>query len=55
VKALAIVVFIERGQIKDPASGQKARADAERGLQELPNWKNTEGLPAAEYEKMKNR
>src|ERR1700704_5244024 len=40
VSALAIVVFIERNQIKDPASGQKARADAERGLQELQNWKN---------------
>ena len=55
VRALAIVVYIERGQIKDPASGAKARGDAERGLQELPNWKNPEGVTAADYEKMKNQ
>jgi tetratricopeptide (TPR) repeat protein len=55
VRALAIVVFIERAQIKDAATGAKARADAERGLQELPNWKNPEGVSAADYEKMKNQ
>ena len=55
VRALAIVVFLERGQIKDAASGAKARADAERGLQELPNWKNPDGVSAADYEKMKNQ
>jgi tetratricopeptide (TPR) repeat protein len=55
VRALAIVVYIERGQIKDPASGQKARADAERGLQELPNWKNPEGVSPADFEKMRNQ
>jgi tetratricopeptide (TPR) repeat protein len=55
VRALAIVVFLERGQIKDPASGAKARADAERGLQELPNWKTPEGVSPADYEKMKNQ
>jgi tetratricopeptide (TPR) repeat protein len=55
VRALAIVVFLERGQIKDPATGAKARADAERGLQELPNWKNPEGVSPADYEKMKNQ
>jgi len=55
VRALAIVVYIERGQIKDAASGAKARADAERGLQELPNWKNPDGVSAADYEKMKNQ
>jgi tetratricopeptide (TPR) repeat protein len=55
VRALAIVVFIERGQIKDAATGQKARADAERGLQELPNWKNPEGVSPADFEKMRNQ
>ena len=55
VRALAIVVFLERGQIKDPASGAKARSDAERGLQELPNWKTPEGVSPADYEKMKNQ
>jgi len=55
VRALAIVVYIERSQIKDPASGAKARADAERGLQELPNWKQPEGVSAADYEKMRNQ
>jgi tetratricopeptide (TPR) repeat protein len=55
VRALAIVVYIERGQIKDAASGAKARADAERGLQELPNWKTPDGVSPADYEKMKNQ
>jgi hypothetical protein len=55
VRALAIVVYIERGQVKDAASGAKARADAERGLQELGNWKNPEGVSPADYEKMRNQ
>jgi hypothetical protein len=55
VRALAIVVFIERNQIKDAATGAKARGDAERGLQELPNWKTPEGVTPADYEKMKNQ
>ncbi len=55
VRALAIVVFLERGQVKDAASGAKARSDAERGLQELPNWKTPEGVSPADYEKMKNQ
>ncbi len=55
VRALAIIVFLERNQIKDAASGAKARADAERCLQELPNWKPTEGVSAADAEKMRNQ
>src|SRR5579859_2853083 len=54
VRALAIVVFLERGQIKDPATGAKARADAERGLQELQNWKPAD-VSAAEMEKLRNQ
>jgi tetratricopeptide (TPR) repeat protein len=54
VRALAIVVYLERGQIKDPASGAKARADAERGLQELQNWKPAD-ISAAEMEKLRNQ
>jgi tetratricopeptide (TPR) repeat protein len=55
VRALAIVVFIERNQIKDPATGAKARTDAERCLQALPGWKQPDGVTPAEYEKMKNQ
>jgi tetratricopeptide (TPR) repeat protein len=55
VRALAIVVFIERNQIKDPATGGKARTDAEKGLAELPNWKKPEGVSDADYEKMRNQ
>lgn len=54
VRALAIVVYIERGQIKDAASGAKARADAEHGLQELQNWKPTD-VSGAELEKLRNQ
>jgi tetratricopeptide (TPR) repeat protein len=55
VRALAIVVFIERNQIKDAATGKKAREDAERGLQQLQNWKPTEGISAADAEKLRNQ
>src|SRR5262249_24669180 len=55
VRALAIVVFLERNAIRDQASGAKARGDAERCLQELPNWKQPEGVSPADYEKMKNQ
>jgi tetratricopeptide (TPR) repeat protein len=54
VRALAIVVFLERGQIKDAASGAKARSDADRGLQELPNWKPADVSPA-DQEKLRNQ
>jgi tetratricopeptide (TPR) repeat protein len=54
VRALAIVVYLERGQIKDAATGAKARADAEHGLQELGNWKPTD-ISAAEMEKLRNQ
>ncbi|MBZ5493925.1 MAG: tetratricopeptide repeat protein [Acidobacteriia bacterium] len=54
VRALAIVVFLERGQIKDAATGAKARGDAERGLQELPNWKPAD-VSAADQEKLRNQ
>jgi tetratricopeptide (TPR) repeat protein len=54
VRALAIVVYLERGQIKDAATGAKARADAERGLQELGNWKPADVSPA-DMEKLRNQ
>src|SRR3954467_3175592 len=54
VRALAIVVYLERGQIKDAATGAKARADAERGLQELQNWKPADVSPA-DMEKLRNQ
>ena len=54
VRALAIVVFLERGQIRDAATGAKARGDAERCLQELPNWKPSDMQPA-EQEKLRNQ
>jgi hypothetical protein len=55
VRALAIVVFLERGQIKDAPSSSKPRTDAEHCLQELPNWKQPEGVSPADYEKMKTQ
>jgi len=54
VRALAIVVYLERAQIKDPASGAKARADAERGLQELQTWKPAD-VSGADLEKLRNQ
>src|ERR1051326_2431861 len=54
VRALAIVVFLERSQIKDAASGCKARTDSEHCLQELPNWKPSD-VPADEQTKLRNQ
>ena len=54
VRALAIVVYLERQGIKDAPSGAKARADAERGLQELQNWKPAD-VSAADLEKLRNQ
>ncbi|HSK44482.1 MAG TPA: hypothetical protein VLA83_11410 [Candidatus Binatia bacterium] len=54
VRALAIVVYLERAQIKDPASGKKASDDAQRGLQELQNWKPAD-VSAADQEKLRNQ
>jgi hypothetical protein len=54
VRALAIVVYLERAQIKDAASGGKVRTDAEHCLQELPNWKPTD-IAANEQEKLRNQ
>jgi hypothetical protein len=54
VRALAIVVFLERGQIKDAASGGKARTDAEHCLQELPNWHPSD-VPAEEQTKLRTQ
>jgi tetratricopeptide (TPR) repeat protein len=55
VRALAIVVFLERGQVKDAASAAKARADAERGLQQLAGWRQPEGVSATDFGKMRNQ
>jgi len=55
VRALAVVVYIERNQIKDPATGGKAAADAQRGLQELPNFKKPDGMNDADFEKLRNQ
>src|ERR1700704_407471 len=49
VPSLAIVVYLERAQIKDAASGAKARTDAERGLQEVPNMKKPDGMSDADF------
>jgi tetratricopeptide (TPR) repeat protein len=53
--ALAIVVYMEGARVKDVAGGAKARADAERGLQELPNFKKPEGTSDADFEKMRTQ
>jgi tetratricopeptide (TPR) repeat protein len=55
VSSLAIVVYMERQGIKDQQTGAKARADAEHGLQELPNLKKPEGMSDADFEKMRNQ
>jgi tetratricopeptide (TPR) repeat protein len=55
VRALAIVVFLERSQVKDATTGAKALQDAQHCLQELPNWKQPEGTSPADYDKMKNQ
>jgi hypothetical protein len=53
VRALAITVFLERGQITSAATASKPRTDAEHCLSELPNWKQPDGVTPDDYEKMK--
>jgi tetratricopeptide (TPR) repeat protein len=55
VSSLEIVVYAERQGIKDQATGAKARADAERGLQALEAMKKPEGMSDADFEKMRNQ
>lgn len=55
VPALAIVVYMEGTRIQDAATGAKARADAERGLQELQNFKKPEGISDADFDKMRTQ
>jgi tetratricopeptide (TPR) repeat protein len=54
VPALAIVVYMEGTRIQDAASGAKARADAEHGLQELQIFKKPEGTSDDDFEKMRS-
>lgn len=51
--ALAVVVYMEGTRIKDPTSGAKARADAERGLQQLANFKKPDDTSDADFEKLR--
>jgi tetratricopeptide (TPR) repeat protein len=53
VPALAVVVYLEGTRVRDAASGAKARADAERGLQEVQNFKAPEGMSPADFEKLR--
>jgi len=53
VRALAIVVFMESSQITNATTAAKPRTDAEHCLNELPNWKQPDGVTPDDYEKMK--
>lgn len=54
VRALAIVVFLERSQITSAATSAKPRTDAEHCLQELPNWHPSD-VPAEEQTKLRTQ
>ena len=53
VRALAITVFLERGQITNETTAAKPRTDAEHCLNELTGWKQPDGVTPDDYEKMK--
>jgi len=55
VPALAIVVYMERDRIQDPASGAETRKDAERGLQKLGDFQRPENMSPADFEDMRAR
>src|SRR5260370_13540466 len=55
VRALAIVTYIERSTANTPEKAAKARADGEKGLQLLPDWKKPEDISDADFEKLRNQ
>lgn len=54
VQCLALNTAIERSK-GTPESAAAARASAEKGLQQLPNWKKPEGTSDADFEKVKSQ
>ncbi|HMF90152.1 MAG TPA: hypothetical protein VKL40_05880 [Candidatus Angelobacter sp.] len=55
LRALAIVTFIERAGAVKPEQWAKLRADGEKGLALLPDWKKPEGVSDAEFSKLRNQ
>jgi hypothetical protein len=55
LRALAIVTFIDRAQANTPEKAAKVRAEGEKGLQLLPDWKAPEGISGADFEKLRNQ
>jgi hypothetical protein len=54
VQCLALNTAIERSK-GTPESAAAARVSAEKGLQQLPNWKKPEGTSDADFEKVKSQ
>jgi len=56
VRALAIVAFIDRAQANTAEKAAKVRAEGEKGLSLLPDWKKPPGdLSDADFEKLKGQ
>jgi len=54
VRALAVVVFIERAQATDLPRAAKVLEDAQKGLQALPGWQKPDGMSDEEFGKLKS-
>lgn len=55
LRALAIVTFIDRSNANTPEKAAKARAEGEKGLALLPDWKKPEGITDPDFEKLRNQ
>jgi hypothetical protein len=55
LRALAIVTFIDRANANTPDKAAKVRAEGEKGLSLLPDWKKPEGITDADFEKLKTQ
>jgi hypothetical protein len=55
LRALAIVTFIERANANTAEKAAKARADGEKGLALLPDWKKPEGISDADFDKLRTQ
>src|SRR5262249_10164217 len=55
LRALAIVTFIDRANANTPDKAAKVRAEGEKGLSLLPDWKKPEGISDADFAKLKTQ
>jgi tetratricopeptide (TPR) repeat protein len=55
VNALAVTTYIDRVNANSPDKFAKVRAEGEKGLTLVPDWKKPEGVSDADFQKLRNQ